>query len=308
MECKNVKWSCKDVMMSLTRSVLINDDQLNNFADYLCKEYSLVLWDENDFHYTGEMSLMEQYVFVLDAMNFCFWPCEGLEYEHLAKGLKNALIKDPSCFDASRLEMITEKEISDWLQPFEVPNIGERVRLLRELGKVLLKKFKGKASEVILSSNNSAIEMVDLIIANFPGFRDSTIYKGKQVFFYKRAQILVSDIWAAHNRNVDFFPDIHLLTMFADYRVPQILRHYGVLQYNDDISYKVDNCIEIPSGSEDEIEIRACTVIAVERLCNLLKEKGRNFKVVEVDWILWQLGEKSLKSLKPHHRTRTIFY
>lgn len=29
-----------------------------------------------------------QYLLVLDALNFCFWPQPGLEYEHLARGLK----------------------------------------------------------------------------------------------------------------------------------------------------------------------------------------------------------------------------
>lgn len=29
-----------------------------------------------------------QYLLVLDALNFCFWPEPGLEYEHLAASLK----------------------------------------------------------------------------------------------------------------------------------------------------------------------------------------------------------------------------
>ena len=37
-----------------------------------------------------------------------------------------------------------------------------------------------------------------MIVKNFSGFRDEAIYKGKQVFFYKRAQILVSDLIGAY--------------------------------------------------------------------------------------------------------------
>ena len=29
-----------------------------------------------------------QYLLAVDTLNFCFWPSPGLEYEHLARGLK----------------------------------------------------------------------------------------------------------------------------------------------------------------------------------------------------------------------------
>ncbi len=40
---------------------------------------------------------------------------------------------------------------------------------------------------------------------------------------YKRAQILVADLWAAfRGRSYGAFVDIDSITMFADYRVPQV--------------------------------------------------------------------------------------
>lgn len=33
-----------------------------------------------DYHYADGTDLTAQYVFVLDAVNFCFWPLEGYEY------------------------------------------------------------------------------------------------------------------------------------------------------------------------------------------------------------------------------------
>lgn len=41
-----------------------------------------------DIHLVGRGDLTAQYLLVLDALNFCFWPEEGLSYEHLATGLK----------------------------------------------------------------------------------------------------------------------------------------------------------------------------------------------------------------------------
>ena len=28
----------------------------------------------------------------------------------------------------------------------------------------------------------------------------------------------------------------------------------------------------------------------------------------EIDWVLWQMGEKNLGQMKPHHRVRSIYY
>jgi hypothetical protein len=70
------------------------------------------------------------------------------------------------------------------------------------------------------------------------------VYRGRLVHFYKRAQILVGDLWAAYGRpllsdlhtdatctkkTIYGFSDMDQLTMFADYRVPQILRFLGVI-------------------------------------------------------------------------------
>ena len=53
-----------------------------------------------------------------------------------------------------------------------------------------------------------------------------------QVFFYKRAQILVGDLWGAfQGSGVGQFSDIEVLTTFADYRVPVVLRTEGALVY-----------------------------------------------------------------------------
>jgi hypothetical protein len=45
------------------------------------------------------------------------------------------------------------------------------------------------------------------------------------VKLYKRAQILVADLWAAfRGQSYGTFADIDSITMFADYRVPQVNR------------------------------------------------------------------------------------
>ena len=56
------------------------------------------------------------------------------------------------------------------------------------------------------------------------------------VALYKRAQILVADIWACFKgQGLGRFHDVDVLTMFADYRVPQALVYFDVLAYSDEL-------------------------------------------------------------------------
>ena len=68
------------------------------------------------------------------------------------------------------------------------------------------------------------------------------------------------------------------LTTFADYRVPQLLRHVGVLVYNDKLSHLVDGGVEIFSNTLHELYIRSSTVVSVDHL----ETKG------DADWMLKQ--------------------
>ena len=42
---------------------------------------------------------------------------------------------------------------------------------------------------MVRAAHGSASELVRLLTAHFPGFRDQAIYNGRQAFFYKRAQV-----------------------------------------------------------------------------------------------------------------------
>ncbi|RHY66321.1 hypothetical protein DYB38_007839 [Aphanomyces astaci] len=94
----------------------------------------------------------------------------------------------------------------------------------------------------------------------------------------------------------------------ADYRVPQVLRPEGVLQYSLALDALIQAKTPIPSGSLMEVEIRACTIQAVEQLHAVLTAKGHRIKVIELDWLLWQIGENAKDHLPNHHRTWSVFY
>lgn len=68
----------------------------------------------------------------------------------------------------------------------------------------------------IYNSNYSAASLVNLLAESFSCFRDETTFHGRRVRIYKRAQILVADLWACFNgEGYGEFNDIDKITMFA---------------------------------------------------------------------------------------------
>jgi len=154
------------------------------------------------------------------------------------------------------------------------------------------------------------------------------------VFFWKRAQILVAETWAAFSPPSDTDPHplfprgISQLTMFADYRVPQILHHLRLLTYPPSLVRLLEARVEFPSSSNgidatrEEVAIRAASIVAVERVAAALRADGRagsGVCSVLVDFFLWDLakriekGEDRVEGIKtqpmlPAHRTRCIWY
>ena len=244
-------------------------------------------------------------------------------------------------FSPKNLANLTVPEMAALFQKHHpngtVPNdLEQRCRLWNELGTALLQHFDGSAMQLIQRADGSAVHLVQLLVQYFPGFRDyvqvpsssSSINNNNDddddneesststLYFLKRAQICVGDLQAA--LKLDEWKDVDQLTTFADYRLPQLLRHWQALQYQSpELQAAVDGCVALPAGSRAELSIRAATVVAVEELVRLLAatadtDNGNNnrWTAVQVDWYLWQVGEKmdAQQALAPHHRVCTIYY
>jgi len=88
-----------------------------------------------------------------------------------------------------------------------------------------VKEFHGSFVTCIEEANGSAASLVNLLVDNFPCFRDVARFEGKNVRFYKRAQILVADLWACfEGTGYGRFRDIDSITMFAG-RSPSLSSH-----------------------------------------------------------------------------------
>src|SRR3989344_6606389 len=87
----------------------------------------------------------------------------------------------------------------------------------------------------------------------------------KKIHFYKRAQMFVSDVFHTFDgKGLGELKSIDQITGCADYKIPLILRKFGVLEYSTGLADKIDNKIEIARHSNEEIEIRSAAVWGIE--------------------------------------------
>lgn len=87
-------------------------------------------------------------------------------------------------------------------------------------------------------------------------------------------QIFVGDVYGAfQGLGLGAFSDMGCLTMFADYRVPVVLQVFGILEYSEDLEAAIRSRQEVAAGSEMECQIRAASIVAVERIRQRLQNK-----------------------------------
>jgi hypothetical protein len=274
-------------------------------------------------HYVGPPAQTAQWVLVLDALNFCFWADPGEArwqvedrgewvngYWALAVALKRAVAEGVPILDAEYLARMSVGDLARVLRGRGlVPMLEQRLANVREVGRGLLASYGGQFANVISRADRSAVALVRLLARDFPSFDDVATYQGREVRFYKRAQICAADLYGAlGGAGLGELRDLDRLTAFADYKVPQVLRGLGILEYSPELAAKVDARAPIAPSSADEVEIRAATIWGVEELRRALAGRGRSLTASEVDWYLWDLGQHLPPDVPPYHLTRTVYY
>ena len=272
-----------------------------------------------------ELKIDLQLIFVKNAVNFSFWPdlskpqwvVEEKEGEsHDTKWGADAL---NICFDRALkngmkilspnfLNSLTEGQVRHLFRGYqgtEIPMIHERMMCLKDVGFVLLGEFRGKYLNVVEEANYDAVALVNLIAENFSSYSDVSRFRSMRVPFLKRAQLCAYHTHLTLRRHgKSGLKNIDQLTAFADYRVPQVLREFGVLEYAPRLSERIRNNVLIIRDDPAEVQIRAATVRAVELIRELHNGK---YTPAQIDSVLWGMT-RQVKFKEPFHRTRTIAY
>jgi hypothetical protein len=324
-------------ILSSTRTVLeegehvwIDQERLNQLAlQWVQQEengaglYTPVWYDQYHFHDGTERTV--NWLLLLDALNFCFWAEKGqprwqIEYKgELLNGywaeaaaLTRAVEEGMPLWDAAYLCKLSSDDVAHIFRGVSasppIPLLEQRLQNAHEVGQVLIERYDGQFSHAIEQVEGDAVKLALLLAAHFSSFNDVALHRKHEVRFLKRAQICVADLYGAFGgKDWGALRNLDQLTAFADYKLPQVLRHLGVLEYERTLAGRIDNQELIPQGSEEEIEIRAATVWACELLRRAMAEHNRTVTAAEIDQRLWLLGQGSTH-MRPYHRTRTIFY
>ncbi|KAH8160474.1 hypothetical protein CIB48_g7770 [Xylaria polymorpha] len=293
------------------------------------KQYSTETWAEHELHPKTKDESTVAFIFTMDLLNFSFWSLRP-EGERFAVSYRGKTWTGYWSLVASLQRALEEARGACLRQAGQVlyevgrvfsrptkPSRNECVSdMLPTRQRGFLQKYNCSFTDLIEAADGSAAALANLLARDFDCFRDEFRFEGrrKPIRFLKRAQILVADLWGCFNgESYGAFRDIDKITMFADYRVPQILATLGCIGYSPPLQALIAGKAIIASGSKYEMQIRACSIWCVELIRREIKRNHPEAKVnaILIDFFLYdtmKLMEAEGKETMPHHRTRSIWY
>ncbi|XP_050458160.1 queuosine salvage protein [Cataglyphis hispanica] len=287
------------------------------------------------FHPKPDDPRAADWIFVLDTLNFSFWTDTGAKkwkvngetgYFAFCAAVKRAIDEGKPMWDPKYYSRVTQQDLEIIFRGDDgetgIPLLQDRIKNLHEAGKVLVDKYQGTFKECIRSCEGSAEKLLKLIVNEFESYRDEADYEGHRISIYKRAQILIGDIWACfEGRGLGEFHDIDSIAMFADYRIPQVLVHFGAMRYSDSLMSKLESDVPLKQGDKEEVEIRACSIEVVEQVCDEVRrliaadpklglDPTTAVNAIVIDHFLWDYRREYAEELEriPFHKTRTVYY
>jgi hypothetical protein len=308
-------------VVDVSRYVHINRGALEALAPGLARSASETPTWNRRYHFVDGTERTANWLLALDALNFSFWgdPRWTVDYEGerldgywaLAAALTRAVEEGFPIDDARFLEELSQKDAEHIFRgEGTLPLFDRRIENLQEVGRVLNDRWGGQYSRLIQASGYDAPRLVQMTVDSFPSFYDVADFSGRPVRFFKRAQLLAADLFGAFGgQSWGALHNLDQLTVFADYKLPQILRRLGILEYDRSLAEKVDHRFLLPAGSHEEIEIRAATVWAGEYMRQAMQSSvGADVPAYQIDWFLWNESQRLGSGSQPYHLTRTIYY
>jgi hypothetical protein len=259
----------------------------------------------------GDRETRAVFVVCLDAINFGsgWWPTIRKRTGHsgyftVAVGLTERF-RGAGAWSAAELEEIDPAAIATVLgQDPDHPLMTDFAAALRDVGARVEADHGGSFAAVLDAAAGSATVLADLL-AGWDAFADVSTYEGREVPFFKRAQIAAAD---AARAGLAQLRDLDRLTAFADNLVPHVLRLDGVLHLDPALTARIEAGELLLHGSPEEVELRAGAVQAVELLAAARTAAGHPLTPAEVDAALWNRGRGERYKARPRPRSRNTAY
>lgn len=303
--------SCKYVSNN-SKSVKINEIELNKFIETIKKvetKHWLSFSPYNLLDLPTETII--NFLLIYESIDFSFWGSpkwtidtyNGKEDGSIA--LLYAILKYVKDKNTTDFSNITKDEFREILKGnIEIPLFEERYKITTNVSRIVNEKMNGNFYEFIKNITTDT-ELIEVIVNYFQNFKDERTYNDKQIYLYKLAQLLTSDILHIRELRESIKVDYSHLVGCADYKIPQVMRGLGILEYSSDLADIIDNRKEIEINSKYEVEIRANMLVVID----LIKKKLEN-KVCSIDIndYIWSQGRNKTIKLKPYHLTRNTNY
>jgi hypothetical protein len=312
-----IRAACEEVAHR-ARHVAVDDEGLENLAGLPARERPKPPDTDPAHRAFADAATTTAFIITMNAINFGSGWFPHLQkrggnsgYLTLASALRERFDREGP-LSARELETITPEGCAALLGQSLEPPVDELMqhfaRSWNELGAFLAREHRGRFQGPVEQAAGSAASLV-ATLARMPLYRDVSQYQGFEVPFYKRAQITASDLAQAFGgRGLGRFEDIDRLTIFADNLVPHVLRMLEVLHFDEALEARIDAGELLENSSEEEVEIRAVALYAVERLGASCTRRGWPVNAARLDHLLWSRGQSPLIKARPRHRTRCTFY
>lgn len=290
------------------RSVRVAESQVDPCAAALPPPTELPPPDPATFLVEGDRESRAAFVVCLDAVNFGsgWWPMIRKRpgrsgYFTIAAGLTERF-RDEGAWSPAELVRLDPTEVAGVLgQDPDHPLMAQYAAALRDVGEHVLADHGGSFERLLDGAGGSAVTLAGLL-AKWDAFADISIYDGRPVPFFKRAQIAAADL---NRTGLADLSGEDRLTAFADNLVPHVLRLDGVLQLDPELERAIDAGELLEHGSPQEVELRACAVHAIELLA---AATDRRLSPAQIDAALWNRGAAPRYKAVPRPRSRNTAY
>lgn len=298
------------------KHVKINYEKVNALTEELLKFNNVHYLTKVPYEiYDMDTKDIINFLLIYDAIDFSFWGNPKWTIEVNGKNLDGGIALLHCIFNLfnghdsvdiyNELEKMPFDEFRKILKGnIEIPLLEERYKIVTEIARTVNEKMNGNFYEYIKDMSTD-LEIFKSILSNFSNFEDTRIYDGKEIYFYKLAQLLTSDILHVieikEQRDVDYSN----LLGCADYKIPQVMREFDILEYDGELSLLVDDKSGIAENSEYEVEIRASMIVVVNYIWERI---DKSVDRIDINDFIWSKGQDKTKNYKPYHLTRTTSY
>lgn len=283
------------------RSVRIEEEAIEKYAAELPQPGA----EDEPAPFSGEEETAAAFAICMNAINFGsgWWPTIRKRPGHSGYATMAAGVTDRFAaggpWTADGLETMDASVIAEVVdQDPQHPLMEQFAAALRDVGAHIRSEFDARFLGPAEAADS--IPALASTFAFWNAFADTSRYDGREIPFYKRAQLVAADL---HRAGVADLPGLERLTAFADNLVPHVLHLDGILHLDPALTARIEAGGLLEHGSPGEVELRACAVHAVELLA-----AGSPLTPAEIDSALWNRGRGARYKSRPRPRSRNTAY